>query len=266
MTSRHPRERTQIENIVLRKIQKHYLYPMSDQNFTEILTDDVSFEMVYIKGGEFMMGDDEGEYDREKPAHKVSLDSFYIGKYLVTQRVWLEVMGENPAFFEGLDRPMEMVSWNEVQEFIQVLNNQTGKTYRLPTEAEWEYAARGGEKSQGFLYAGSDKLEEVGWYSKNSDSETKHVGLLLPNELSLYDMSGNVFEWCWDWFGNNYYEFCAKKGIVHNPEGPENGGYRVMRGGDSGGNAEDCLSTHRLNLEPGSRGYSLGFRLVFVPS
>jgi formylglycine-generating enzyme required for sulfatase activity len=237
------------------------------ENFIEVLAEGAEFEMVFVEGGEFWMGDDNGVLTREKPAHKVSLDDCYIGKYLLTQRVWLEVLGENPSFFESGNRPVETVSWNEVQKFIQMLNIRTGKAYRLPTEAEWEYAAKGGQKSRGFLYAGSDKLDEVGFYYRNSDLETKHVGFLFPNELGLYDMSGNVYEWCQDWFDSNYYEFCAKQGMVFNPTGPENGDYRVVRSGSwLNGFEEDCRSSYRGGNGPKDRSNYLGFRLVLVPT
>ena len=171
--------------------------PVEKNNFTEKLEKGLSFEMVYVAGGEFEMGRKDAEAeDWEKPVHKVILSPFFMSKYLVTQELWESVMGDNPSSFKGTDRPVEKVSWNDAQVFVEKLNVQTGKQYRLPTEAEWEYAARGGKRSMGFLYAGSDKLKEVGWYDANSGNETHPVGQLLGNELGIYDLSGNVWEWC----------------------------------------------------------------------
>jgi formylglycine-generating enzyme required for sulfatase activity len=161
-------------------------------------------EMVFVEGGTFMMGSEDG-YDSEKPAHRVTLDSFEIGKYPVTQAQWQAVMGNNPSYCKNRSEcPVENVSWNDVQEFIQKLNSITYKTYRLPTEAEWEYAARGGNKSRGYKYAGSNNIDEVAWYDKNSGRKTHPVGLKSPNELGLYDMIGNVYEWSRDYYNNKY--------------------------------------------------------------
>ena len=155
---------------------------------TEILPSGLSFDMIFIKGGNFLMGGkDEESRKREKPIHWVEVPPFYIGKYPVTQELWEVVMGENPSYYKGRRHPVENVSWQDSKEFIQQLNKSIGKNYRLPTEAEWEFAARGGINSEKYLYAGSDKLKEVGWYRENSDNKgTKPVGLLLENELSLF--------------------------------------------------------------------------------
>ncbi len=185
--------------------------------------------MVFVKGGTFWMGctDEQGsdcESD-ESPKHQVTLKGFWIGKYEVTQAEWRAVMGENPSNNEGCDQcPVEQVSWDDVQKFIKELNRQTGKNYRLPTEAEWEYAARGGQKSNKTKFAGSQNLGAVGWYSDNS-SKTHPVGGKAPNELGIYDMSGNVWEWCADWYGD------YSSGSQTNPKGPGSGSYRVLRGG-----------------------------------
>ena len=184
--------------------------------------------MLFVQGGEFEMGDHSGQgQTRERPVHKVRLSSYYLGKYPVTQRLWEAVMGTNPSFFKGPERPVEQVSWEECQEFLQKLNDQTRKAYRLPTEAEWEYGARGGDNSQGYTYSGNDKLKEVAWYGDNSHGETKDVGQRKPNELGLYDMTGNVWEWCQDWYDGQYYQQCADSGLTVNPQGPDSGSYRV---------------------------------------
>lgn len=191
----------------------------------------VSFKMVFVEGGTFMMGaknaNDEAESD-EKPTHQVSLSDYYIGETQVTQALWKAVMGENPSEFKrNPNRPVENVSWNDCQRFIEKLNGLTGKSFHLPTEAQWEFAARGGNlgKNKGFKYAGSDILNEVAWYEGNSKGKSHPVAQKDANELGLYDMSGNVWEWCQDWFGDYTDE------PQTDPKGPENGSFRVYRGG-----------------------------------
>ena len=232
-------------------------------------------DLVFVEGGTFNMGDEKGDLsDRCRPVHPVSVNDFYIGKYPVTQRLWQAVMGDNPARFKGDTRPVETVSWKETREFIQKINdridirdwfkslNPPGGGFRLPTEAEWEYAARGGRYSQGYLYAGSDKPGQVGWYTENSEGKTHDVGLLLGNELDLHDMSGNVWEWCGDWFDEKYYEKCKKDGVTANPHGPETGVNRVLRGGSYFNGPLSCRVAHRGRDGPADRDDGVGFRLV----
>ncbi|MEZ4960420.1 MAG: formylglycine-generating enzyme family protein [Saprospiraceae bacterium] len=226
-----------------------------------------SFDMIFVEGGEFLMGAEKSQYDDERPVHQVKVSGFYIGKFPVTQHLWQSITGENPSRFKGENRPVEMVSWHDAQGFIEKLNAALSlpQAIRLPTEAEWEFAARGGNKSGKYGYAGSDKLKEVGWYSENSYGETKPVGLKFPNELGLSDMSGNVWEWCQDWYDSDYYKKCASEGLSVNPQGPERGVYRVLRGGGYFYSAGDCRSTYRSFRHPDYQFSGIGFRLV-VPS
>ncbi len=189
----------------------------------------LSANMVRVEGGTFTMGATPEQwsdaYSDEKPAHRVTVSSFYIGKYEVTQEEWEAVMGSNPSHFKGAKRPVENVDWDDCRQFIRKLNALTGKNFRMLTEAEWEFAARGGNKSRGYKYAGSPILDDVGWYDSNSSGTTHEVGKLNPNELGLYDMSGNVYEWCADWYGS------FESGAQTNPTGASSGSYRVCRGG-----------------------------------
>jgi len=213
-------------------------------------------EMVLVEGGTFKMGSND-DYDDEQPIHEVTLSDFYIGKYPVTQAQWQAVMGKNPSHFKGCDDcPVEKVSWEYVQEFIKKLNAKTGKNYRLPTEAEWAYAARGGKQSKGYKYAGSDNLDEVGWYYDNSSNKTHPVGQKKPNELGIYDMSGNVWEWCADWYGAYPSE------PQTNPTGPAKGDRRVLRGGSWSGNDLNCRVAYRSRSNPNFRDLNFGFRLA----
>ena len=165
-------------------------------------------------------------------------------------------MGSNPSYFEGDALPVEQVAWNDCQEFIRKLNQKTGKNFRLPTEAEWEYAARGGKKSNGYKYAGSNDIGSVAWYTNNSDSKTHPVKGKSPNELGLYDMSGNVWEWCSDWYGS------YSSGSQTNPQGPSSGSLRVLRGGSWRSNAGYCRVSYRYFGGPGNRYFDSGFRLA----
>ena len=230
---------------------------MNPQIFT---VNGVSFEMVKVEGGTFTMGataeHGHDAYDNESPTHSVTLSYFYIGKYEVTQKLWITVMGSNPSSFKGDNLPVDNVSWNYCQTFINKLNQLTGKKFRLPTEAEWEYAARGGNKSKDYEYAGGNNIDVVGWYSGNSSSKTPPVGQKLANELGLYDMSGNVWEWCQDWYGS--YSSSAQT----NPTGPTSGSYRVSRGGGWGSSAGYCRVSFRGYYGPTYRGILIGFRLA----
>ena len=225
----------------------------------------VEFKMVKVEGGTFTMGAtaEQGSdaYSDENPAYKVTLSDYYIGETQVTQALWKAVMGGNPSRFTGDDNlPVECVSWEDIiEKFIPALNRKTGRTFRLPTEAEWEYAARGGGKSKGYKYSGSDNIDEAAWYDGNSRDKTHPVRGKKANELGLYDMSGNVWEWCHDWYGD------YSSGAQPNPQGPDKGSYRVLRGGSWYYYARNCRVSYRCNYTPGRRDYYCGFRLVLCP-
>lgn len=221
---------------------------------------DVSFCLKYVEGGTFKMGatDEQREYaeKEEFPAHTVTLHDYYIGETEVTQELWEEVMGYNPANTIGASLPIENVSWNDCIDFIRELNRQTGKTFRLPTEAEWEYAAKGGVSSCQYLYSGSDIAEEVGWIKSNCGGRTHPVGTRNPNELGIYDMTGNVCEWCQDWMSDY-----SSTSFV-NPTGPRDGTARVGRGGGwCNSSARNRVST-RFAGKTTYRDYNLGFRIA----
>ena len=196
----------------------------------------------------------------EKPAHKIKLSSFYIGETEVTQELWQAVMDNNPSTYTGQKLPVESVSWNDCQEFILKLNKLTGLRFRLPTEAEWEYAARGGKKGSSYHYSGGNNIKDVAWYKGNSESSTHDVKTKKANKLGLYDMSGNVCEWCQDWYG--IYDAVLQT----NPTGPESGTGRVTRGGSINDNDWNCRATIRNNKSVDTRGRNLGLRLVLLPS
>ena len=226
----------------------------------------IGVEMVFVRGGAFTMGctpEQETCWDLEKPAHKAALSDYYIGKYPVTQKQWQSVMGANPSGFgKGDGLPVHNVTWADVQEFISKINKMTGRKYRLPTEAEWEYAARGGAKSKGYKFPGSDNVNDVAWYSENSRSQVQKAGAKEPNELGLYDMSGNVGEWVNDWFG--LYEARSQT----DPSGPRSGSLRVQRGGAFMTPAASMRSAFRSSGHPEDEAYSIstGFRLALDPS
>ena len=216
--------------------------------------------MVYVSGGTFTMGatSEQGSeaYDNEKTTHSVTLSSYYICKYEVTQALWQAVMGSNPSYFEGDNLPVENVSWNDCQTFINRLNSYTGSNFRLPTEAEWEFAARGGNYSRHYKYSGSNDIDDVAWYTDNSGYRNHPVGTKQANELGLYDMSGNVWEWCSDWYGS-YSSYSQT-----DPTGPNSGSSRVYRGGSLPLYAKRCRSSYRSYDTPDFLCGHLGLRLV----
>ena len=221
----------------------------------------VSFKMIRVEGGAFMMGatPEQGDdaRDDEKPPHQVTLSTYHIGETQVTQELWQAVMGSNPSRFKGdMHRPVDSVSWEDCQKFITRLNKVTRRRFRLPTEAEWEFAARGGNKSKGYKYAGSNNLDEVAWYAYNTSKETQPVGRTKGNELGLYDMSGNVWEWCQDWYG----QYSSKP--QSNPKSSSSGYYRVSRGGSWGNSATHCRVAYRFLNTPSGTESSLGLRLA----
>lgn len=219
----------------------------------------IKFTMIEIPGGSFTMGgtsEQLGEaFANELPIHNVTLSTYWIGQTEVTQELWEAVMGSNPSSFSGTNLPVENVSWEDCQEFFTKLRTLTGMAFRLPTEAEWEYAARGGQ-SFGCKFSGSHSVDAVAWYGDNSSDETHPVATKQPNDLGLYDMSGNVWEWCQDWFGK------YKSDVQTDPQGADSGSYRVCRGGSWYGYASDCRVSERIiDLPSASRPY-LGLRLA----
>jgi len=217
--------------------------------------------MAFVEGGTYLMGAERGKR-YERPLHYVKLDDFYISSHEITQKQWYEIMGTNPSAFKGCeDCPVNRVSWIDIQTFITRLNEKTGLNYRLPTEAEWEYAARGGNKSLDQKYSGSNDPKLVAWMKSNSRARTHPVGRKQPNELGIYDMSGNVLEWCSDWFGGTYYRI---KGTHNNPTGPRKGVERVVRGGSYKYDASLIRTAARLDLREKSRYPDVGFRLVLT--
>ena len=233
-------------------------------------------EMVYVQGGTFTMGCTSEQSDchaRERPAHRVTVSSFSIGKYEITQGQWVKVMGSNPSSFKGDNHPVETVSWNDIvgtsgnsmflngiryyeNGFIYKLNRATGKSYRLPTEAEWEYAARGGSRSRGYKYSGSNNMYEVAWHEDNSGGTSRQVGTKQPNELGIYDMSGNV----WEWVSNLWESYSANSET--NPQGPYSGTNRVRRGGGWPSEAQFNRVSYRITDKPDICRDAIGFRVV----
>jgi formylglycine-generating enzyme required for sulfatase activity len=225
-------------------------------------------EMVFVEGGTFAMGLIKEEasrgFGKTPRTHEVTLSSFSIGRYEVTQSEWQAVMGDslNLSLHAGCwNCPVEDVSWNEVQLFIQKLNHLTGRHYQLPTEAQWEFAARGGKKSKGYKYAGSDNIDDVALMGGTFTSQTQPVGKKRPNELEIYDMAGNVSEWCQDWFNTDY-----RSRPETDPKGPSSGYGHVIRGGSWGVHPEECqIANDGRMAYPNDRSAKVGFRLVLIP-
>lgn len=223
----------------------------------------VKFKMIKVEGGTFDMKETVSSgflgLSSKEIVQRTTLSDYYIGETQVTQALWKAVMGNNPLCFKSDKLPVDIVSWNDCQEFINKLNSITGKHFRLPTEAEWEFAARGGNNSRGYEYSGSNYIEDVAWYDKNSNSTTHDVATKNSNELGIYDMSGNVWEWCQDWYGN------YSNQPQTNPMGPSSGSFRVCRGGSWSGNARYCRVSNRSFDTPVDSYYGLGLRLVLLP-
>ncbi len=256
--------------------------------------------MIFVEGGTFAMGSDNtfgagtgGTFNDEGPIHDVTLDSFYIGNYEVTQAEWFEVMGTNPSYFKGDNLPVELVTWYDAIEYCNARSEKEGlqpyytidkeqkdpsntnsdnldvnrwlitlnkenNGYRLPTESEWEWAAQGGVKSKGYAYSGSDDINDVAWVDTNSNGVSHTVGGKAPNELGIYDMSGNLWEWCWDWYSDGYESDEAQT----NPTGVATGSFRCVRGGCWYFIADYCRSINRDRDEPYDKYYLLGFRVA----
>ncbi len=247
--------------------------PAANQDFTETAWG-VNMKMIWVEGGDFLMGctSEQSDCDSdEQNVRRVTVDGFYIGMLEVTQSQWEKVVGTSiyqqkskaggdstPG--TGPDYPMYYVSWDEAMEFCRLLSNKTGRTYTLPTEAQWEYAARGGNKNEGAKYAGSNMIDAVAWYTDNSGSSTHIVGSKRANALGIYDMSGNVWEWCKDWYTSSYVSY-----DTNNPVGPSSGSARVRRGGSRSNSASYCRVADRNYFSPGYRKFNLGFRVVLLP-
>ena len=244
------------------------------QVFTETAWD-INMKMIWVEGGDFLMGCTSEQSDcgaDEQNVRRVTVDGFYIGMLEVTQSQWEKVVGttisqqgnkkgsDYSLKGVGPDYPMYYVSWDEAMEFCRLLSNKTGLTYTLPTEAQWEYAARGGNKNEGAKYAGSNIIDAVAWCTDNSRSSAHIVGSKRANALGIYDMSGNVWEWCKDWYANSYVSY-----YTNNPTGPSSGSYRVIRGGGWSSNNPSCRVADRDNRSFGYRGSNLGFRVVCLP-
>ena len=240
------------------------LPPKEEDGVVEYAVNGVTFKMVKVDGGTFTMGateDEDADYQvfKGSPKHQVTLSKYWIGQTEVTQELWAAVMGSNPSTDQSnLQYPVNSISWEDCATFISQLNQLTGQQFRLPTEAEWEYAAKGGAKSMGYVYSGSDNLDEVAWFSTNSESRLHQVGTKKANELGLYDMCGNIDEWCNDW----YSLYTADP--MENPTGPETGMSRIHRGGRWNASAMYCRLTRRDGFAPGVTRNYLGLRLALT--
>ncbi|PLX71679.1 MAG: formylglycine-generating enzyme family protein [Desulfuromonas sp.] len=236
---------------------QHSLPP--SKTYTDPVT---GMEFVFVEGGCYMMGSDAG-YDSEKPVHEVCVDDFYIGKYEVTQNEYEKVTGVNPSRFKGSNLPVESVNWHDTQNYINRLKTLTGKSYRLPTEVEWEFAACSGGKNEKWAgTASATSLDDYAWYRNNSSKHTHPVGQKRPNGLGLHDMSGNVWEWCSDWYGSSYYENSPR----NNPQGPLSDMSKVKRGGSWGFSEDFVRVASRSGLDPEYRSANFGFRIAMSPT
>jgi len=244
------------------KVPKKEIKSISTSSVPDKFTNSIGMKFVLIQAGEFTIGSPENEKDRqsnEGPYHKVKITKpFYMQTTEVTQAQWKAVMGNNPSYFKGDDLPVEQVSWDDAQEFIKKLSAKEGVKYHLPTEAEWEYACRAGSTTRFCFGDDESKLGEYAWYNENSDNKTRPVGQKKPNARGLYDMHGNVWEWCQDWYDENYY----KNSPAEDPQGPASGAIRVVRGGRWFGEAGDCRTAFRSWVETSFRYDNFGFRLA----
>ncbi len=238
-------------------------YSQTPQNYVEQANCGLDMKMVYVEGGAFQMGatsEQSGEAENDEfPVHNVQLDSFYIAECEVTQAQWQKIMGNNPSRYKNNTYPVHMINWEEAQMFCRKLSALTGKTYLLPTEAQWEYAARGGKSSRKYKYSGSDDIDAVAWYTSKNCRSTQSVKQKRANEIGLYDMSGNVWEWCSDWYG----EYSSS--MQNNPTGASSGQYRVLRGGGWVFGAQNCRVSRRGCHNPSNRFSRGGFRVVCLP-
>ena len=231
-------------------------------NLSHFTVNGVDFEMVYVEGGPFVMGSDSLGYGIGKdeiPAHKVSVGSYYIGKYEITQRQWEAIMNNNPSHYKGDGNlPVENINFYDAVAFIRNLNDLTGLEFDLPTEAEWEYASKGGKNGGKYDYSGSNNPEDVAWYKNNSDGKTRSVGLKQPNELGIYDMSGNVWEWCRDYYDSTYYRHITD---TIDPQGATLSAHRNLRGGSVQLESVYCRNANREGYDPSARDSDYGFRI-----
>jgi formylglycine-generating enzyme required for sulfatase activity len=266
---------------VREEMSKQYSTRLSPTNNRTFKINDLNFEMVFVKGGTFSMGCASHPNDcftNEEPTHEVSLSDFYVGKFQVTQQLWTKVMGStlnqqrnslnSTLSLCGIGDlyPMYYINYNECVEFCETLNSllslqlPEGYKFSMPTEAQWEFAARGGKKSKGYTYSGSNDIEKVAWYEINCIEQTHKVGLKNKNELGIYDMSGNLWEWCLDWFDGDYYNYS----LSYDPAGPGYGYKRALRGGSWRSIAQGCRVSCRFASSPNERSSNCGFRLVLV--
>ncbi|MDQ3011859.1 MAG: SUMF1/EgtB/PvdO family nonheme iron enzyme [Acidobacteriota bacterium] len=232
--------------------------PTSNMNLSEDLGNDIKLAVMAIPGGSFLMGSE--EYDDEKPIHRVTLSPFHIGKHQVTQAQWQAVMKNNPSLYKGDNLPVEHVSWEDASSFCQKLTEKTGREYRLPTEAEWEYACRTGSTGRYCFGDNNALLQKYAWYRKNAEDKTHPIGEKLANDWGLHDMHGNVWEWCQDWYDEDYYWESPEE----NPQGPSPGTHRVLRGGSFSHDKDQCCSASRGSYTPDTIYRYLGLRVVCV--